>query len=75
MQKSVNRSGKQCTGSYAYYGWGIRDTQYIHERWHEIEQMPFDGTGIIVAIDRHGWQVMCHPTVGQQGRGGACVRS
>ena len=37
-----------------YYGWGIRDTQYIREHWHEMEQMPFDGTGIIVAIDRHG---------------------
>jgi hypothetical protein len=39
-----------------YYGWGIRDTQYIREHWHEMEQMPFDGTGIIVAIDRQGWQ-------------------
>jgi hypothetical protein len=58
-----------------YYGWGIRDTQYICEHWHEMEQMPFDGTGIIVAIDRQGWQVMCHLTVGRQGRGGACVRS
>jgi hypothetical protein len=39
-----------------YYGWGIRDTQYIREHWHEMEQMPFDGMGIIVAIDRQGWQ-------------------
>ena len=39
-----------------YYGWGIRDTQYIREHWQEMDQMPFDGTGIIVAIDRHGWQ-------------------
>ena len=39
-----------------YYGWGIRDTQYIREHWHEMEQMPFDGTGIIVAVDRQGWQ-------------------
>jgi hypothetical protein len=39
-----------------YYGWGSRDTQYIREHWHEMEQMPFDGTGIIVAIDRQGWQ-------------------
>jgi hypothetical protein len=58
-----------------YYGWGIRDTQYIREHWHEMEQMPFDGTGIIVAIDRQGWQVMCHLTVGRHGRGDACVRS
>jgi hypothetical protein len=39
-----------------YYGWGIRDTQYIREHWHEMEQMPFDGTGMIVAIDRQSWQ-------------------
>jgi len=39
-----------------YYGWGIRDTQYIREHWQAMEQMPFDGTGIIVAIDRQGWQ-------------------
>ena len=38
-----------------YDGWGMRDTQYIREHWHEMEKMPFDGTGIIVAIDRHGW--------------------
>jgi hypothetical protein len=58
-----------------YYGWGIRDTQYIREHWHEMEQMPFDGTGMIVVIDHQGWQVMCHLIVGRQGRGGACVRS
>jgi hypothetical protein len=39
-----------------YYGWGIRDTQYVREHWQAMEQMPFDGTGIIVAIDRQGWQ-------------------
>jgi hypothetical protein len=39
-----------------YYGWGIRDTQYICKHWREMEQMPFDGTGIIVAIDRQGCQ-------------------
>jgi hypothetical protein len=39
-----------------YYGWGIRDSQYIREHWQAMEQMPFDGTGIIVAVDRQGWQ-------------------
>jgi hypothetical protein len=39
-----------------YYGWGIRDTQYVRDRWQEMEQMPFDGTGIIVAVDRQAWQ-------------------
>jgi hypothetical protein len=39
-----------------YFGWGVRDTQYVREHWQEMEQMPFDGTGIIVAVDRQGWQ-------------------
>jgi hypothetical protein len=39
-----------------YYGWGIRDTQYIRDHWQAMEQMPFDGTGIMVAVDRQGWQ-------------------
>jgi hypothetical protein len=39
-----------------YYGWGNRDTQYVRDHWQAMEQMPFDGTGIIVAIDRQGWQ-------------------
>ncbi|GBC84992.1 hypothetical protein HRbin11_01432 [bacterium HR11] len=52
-----------------YYGWGVRDTQYVRDHWREMEEMPFDGTGIVVAIDRSkletggtgnqlGWQVM-----------------
>jgi len=39
-----------------YYGWGIRDTQYVRDHWQEMEKMPFDGTGIIVAVDRQAWQ-------------------
>jgi hypothetical protein len=39
-----------------YYGWGIRDTQYIRDHWQEMEQMPFDGTGISIAVDRQAWQ-------------------
>lgn len=54
-----------------YYGWGVRDTQYVRDHWREMEQMPFDGVGITVAIDRSkpttgdgvtgnllGWQAM-----------------
>ncbi|MBZ0159113.1 hypothetical protein [Candidatus Methylomirabilis sp.] len=54
-----------------YYGWGVRDTQYIREHWREMDQMPFDGMGITIAIDRSrpttgdgatgnllGWHVM-----------------
>ncbi len=39
-----------------YYGWGVRDTMYVREHWQEMEQMPFDGTGISVAVDRKAWQ-------------------
>jgi hypothetical protein len=39
-----------------YFGWGIRDTQYIRDHWQEMEQMPFDGIGISIAVDRQAWQ-------------------
>jgi hypothetical protein len=39
-----------------YYGWGVPDTQYVRDHWHEMEQMPFDGTGIVVGVDRRAWQ-------------------
>lgn len=35
-----------------YFGWSTRDTRYIRQHWREMEQMPFDGTTIHVAIDR-----------------------
>src|SRR5215210_4787877 len=37
-----------------YYGWSTRDTVYVRDHWREMEQMPFDGIGIHVAIDRAG---------------------
>jgi hypothetical protein len=59
------------TKKLVYYGWGVRDTQYVRDHWREMERMPFDGAGITVAIDRSkatigdgvtgnllGWQVM-----------------
>lgn len=59
------------TKKLIYYGWGVRDTQYVRDHWQEMEAMPFDGTGITIAIDRSkpttgdgvtgnllGWQVM-----------------
>jgi hypothetical protein len=50
-----------------YYGWGIPDTQYVREHWREMEQMPFDGLGIMVAIDRQAWQQGKHDTGNQLG--------
>jgi hypothetical protein len=38
-----------------YYGWGVRDTQYVRDHWREMEQIPFDGTGIVVVVDRQAW--------------------
>lgn len=35
-----------------HFGWGTRDTIYVREHWREMEQMPFDGIGISVAVDR-----------------------
>ena len=39
-----------------YYGVGLPDTQYLRDHWREMEEMPFDGLGILVAIDRAEWQ-------------------
>ena len=39
-----------------YYGWGIPDTQYVRDHWRQMEEMPFDGVGIRVAVDRLAWQ-------------------
>ncbi|MCS7253416.1 MAG: hypothetical protein RMK18_03315 [Armatimonadota bacterium] len=39
-----------------YYGWGIRDTMFVRQNWREMEQMPFEGVGISVPIDRKAWQ-------------------
>lgn len=39
-----------------YYGWGLPDTQYVRDHWREMEKMPFDGLGIVVAADRQLWQ-------------------
>ena len=39
-----------------YYGWGLPDTQYVRDHWREMEEMPFDGLGVVVAADRQLWQ-------------------
>ncbi|HEX8279958.1 MAG TPA: hypothetical protein VF551_01165, partial [Chthoniobacterales bacterium] len=35
-----------------YYGWNTRDSVYVRDHWTEMEQMPFDGIAIGVALDR-----------------------
>jgi hypothetical protein len=39
-----------------YYGWGNPEMQYVREHWRDMESMPFDGVGIMVAVDRQAWQ-------------------
>jgi hypothetical protein len=39
-----------------YYGWGSPDTLYVREHWRQMEEMPFDGVGIVIPVDRRAWQ-------------------
>ena len=48
--------GEERTKKLIYYGWGIRDTEYIREHWQEMESIPFDGVGIVIAVDREAWR-------------------
>jgi hypothetical protein len=38
------------------YGWGVPDTQYVRDHWRQIEELPLDGVGIVVALDREAWR-------------------
>jgi hypothetical protein len=49
-------AGESRAKKLVYYGSGIHDTQYIRNHWQEMEQMPFDGIGISIAVDRQAWQ-------------------
>jgi hypothetical protein len=49
------------------YGWGAPDTQYIRDHWRSMEELPFDGVGIVVAIDREAWRNGETSTVNQLG--------
>ncbi|HEX8679317.1 MAG TPA: hypothetical protein VF683_05135, partial [Chthoniobacterales bacterium] len=46
-----------------YYGWNTRDSLYVSQHWSEMEQMPFDGIAIGIALDRS------RPTVGDGSTG------
>ena len=35
-----------------YYGWNTRDSLYVSQHWAQMEQMPFDGIAIGIALDR-----------------------
>ncbi|NPV47749.1 MAG: hypothetical protein HPY69_12375 [Armatimonadetes bacterium] len=41
-----------------HYGWSTRDTIYLRDHWQEMQEMPFDGLAVSVALDRD------KPTVG-----------
>jgi hypothetical protein len=51
-----------------YYGWGLPDTQYVREHWHEMEDIPLDGVGILVAINRREWRQGVRGDSNQLGR-------
>lgn len=40
------------TRKIIYHGWDSPSTSYIRAHWQEMEEMPFDGVGIRVALDR-----------------------
>lgn len=46
-----------------YHGWSTRDSAYVSDHWQEMEQMPFDGVGISIALDRS------RPTIGNGSTG------
>jgi glycosyltransferase involved in cell wall biosynthesis len=46
-----------------YHGWNTRDSGYVAQHWAEMEEMPFDGIGIGIALDR------ARPTVGDGSTG------
>ncbi|HEV3410282.1 MAG TPA: hypothetical protein VG095_08300, partial [Chthoniobacterales bacterium] len=37
-----------------YYGWNTRDSHYVRQNWATMEQMPFDGIAISIALNRSG---------------------
>ena len=39
-----------------HHGWGNPDTTYVAESWRLIADVPFDGTGIHVAVNREAWK-------------------
>ena len=52
---SVTHAGETApdrTRKIIYHGWNSPDTAYIRAHWDEMEKMPFDGVGVLVALDR-----------------------
>lgn len=39
-----------------YFGWGSPDTRYVRDHWQQMEEMPFDGVGVVVPMDYRAWQ-------------------
>lgn len=38
-----------------YYGWGAPNSVWVRENWRQMDEMPFDATGVTIAIDRRAW--------------------
>jgi hypothetical protein len=39
-----------------YFGWGSPTSYYVRDHWQQMEEMPFDGVGIVVPVDRRAWE-------------------
>lgn len=39
-----------------YHGWGSPDSLYVRDHWKQMEEMPFDGVGIVIPVDRQAWR-------------------
>jgi hypothetical protein len=55
VQQASGESG-QARKHLIYYGWGMPDSQYVRDAWRSMEKLPFDGSGIVIAIDRDAWK-------------------
>lgn len=54
-------------GKLVYYGWGMPDAAYVAAHSAQMEQIPFDGTGIVVPIDTSAWAAGRRDTDNQLG--------
>jgi hypothetical protein len=50
-----------------YYGWSSPDTQQVRNGWAEMEDLPLDGIGILIAIQRDAWTQGARSTENQLG--------
>lgn len=50
-ESGLGSEGERSAKKIIYYGWDSPDTSYVARHWRDLEQMPFDGLGVQVALD------------------------